>query len=177
MVRIYTKLGDNGKTSLVGDVFLNKDDEVFDVIGGIDELNASLGIVKSFLKERVLVDKIEKIQNLLFHLSSEVADKKKMRKEVYLIDEVDVETLEKEIDKWEEKLPPLRNFLFPGNNKVSSFVHYSRTVCRRTERCIIKYSRKESMRPQILVFVNRLSDWLFVLARVTSPEDDNIWTA
>jgi len=176
MTKIYTKLGDTGKTSLTGEVLLNKDDEVFEVIGSIDELNASLGVVKSFLKDRELTKKIEKIQNLLFHLSSEIADKKQLRKDVYLIDEVDINALEEEIDKWEELLPPLKNFLFPGNNKTSALIHLSRTVCRRTERIVIRYSRKEKIRPQIIVFMNRLSDWLFVMARITSPEDDKIWT-
>ena len=177
MTKIYTKLGDQGKTSLINGVSLDKDDMIFDVIGNIDELNASIGITKSLLTNKNFIGKLQKIQGFLFQLSGEIADKKRILKNTKLISDVDIESLEKEMDEWNSKLAPLNNFLFPGSNKISALLHFSRTVCRRTERSIVKCGKKEKIRPQLLKFINRLSDWLFVLARITSSDNDKIWKA
>lgn len=177
MGKIFTKLGDQGKTSLIGEIGLEKDDLVFEVIGNIDELDASIGLVKSFLQKDSYITKLEKIQRLLFQLNSEVANRKGINKQVDLICDADIKSLEDEMDEWDAKLPELKNFIFLGSNKISALIHITRTVCRRTERSIIKYNRTEKLRPQIPQFINRLSDWLFVLARITSSEEDKIWKA
>ena len=175
MSKIYTKLGDQGKTSLINGNVLYKDDVIFEIIGNLDELNASIGLAKSFLREQILIDKLQKIQSSLFQICGEIADKNKILKNAKLVSNQDVESLEKEIDEWDKELAPLNNFLFPGSNEVSALLHLSRTVCRRTERSIVRFGKKEKVSPQLLKFINRLSDWLFVLARMTSSDKDKIW--
>jgi cob(I)alamin adenosyltransferase len=175
MSKIYTRLGDQGNTSLIGGISINKSEKIFEVIGNLDELNASIGVAKSILYEKENIEKLEKVQNILFYISSEIADKKGLLKKEYQVSEDDIKTLENDIDLWESELPDLVNFLFPGSNQVSALLHLSRTVCRRTERSIVEYSKVASLRPLILKYLNRLSDWLFVIARITTPKEDKIW--
>jgi cob(I)alamin adenosyltransferase len=180
MSKIYTRQGDQGNSSLIGEVGLSKDELIFEVIGDIDELNASIGLVKCLIKEKLYIKKLEKVQEFLFKISSEIVHKNEIhnrydQSSAYLLNDSDINNLEREIDEWDNNLIPLNNFLFPGSNQISAQLHFARSVCRRTERTIVKYGRKETLRPQILILMNRLSDWLFVLARTTSQEDNKIW--
>jgi len=174
--KIYTKRGDTGLSSTIGTTDISKDSLVFNVIGNIDELNAILGIVKSSIQDSEQIYKITSIQKNIFLASSEIVNQKNIRDIGKLLGIDEVNILEKDIDKWEEELPELKNFIIPGENSISSQIHLARAICRRTERSIVSFNKKCVLRPELLIFFNRLSDWLFVLARKNSPNKETIWT-
>ena len=171
MLKIYTKTGDNGSTSLLGGTRLPKDHIKIEAFGSVDELNAWIGILtdvsgnesrKSFLKE---------IQDRLFTIGSTLASEEEYNKsklpELY---ESDIEVLEKAIDAYNEEIPPLRSFVLPGGHLLVSQTHVARTVCRRAERQVIRLSHEEDIEPIIIKYLNRLSDYLFVLSRKITHE-------
>jgi cob(I)alamin adenosyltransferase len=155
MSKIYKKKGDEGKTSL---------------LTGKMELTASLGISGAFTSKE-LREIIEFIQNRLFHLAAELATPQKDHKSksvvqrIDKIEEKDTTSLEKIIDDLSDQLPPLKSFILPGGSKSSSFLHQSRTICRRAERRIISLTKSNEVNPEIIRYLNRLSDLLFVMAR------------
>ena len=183
--KIYTKTGDKGTSGVLGGKRFSKNSQVFNVLGTIDELNSYLGVSNTYLKEEKneeLRKSIENIQNQLIKIGSHIAsngDKK------YLIDfDAYISNLESTIDKYESELEPLKKFILPGGGHGSSFIHLSRTVCRRVERevlCLvenkeIKEENEENIKGEIktfgedicpltLTYFNRLSDFLFVCAR------------
>lgn len=174
--KIYTKRGDTGLSSTIGVTDLSKDSLIFNVVGNIDELNAILGIVKSSIQDQNQIDKITIIQKNNFLISSEIVNQKNIKDLGQLLSMDDVNKLEIDIDKWEEELPELKNFIIPGENTISAQLHLARAICRRAERSIVSFSKENSIRPEIMSYINRLSDWLFVYARVKSPFNENIWT-
>jgi cob(I)alamin adenosyltransferase len=164
---IYTKKGDGGETDLFDPktyrkMRLSKDDLRLEVIGTIDELVSCLGIVKTLIdrenedRDRVI---IEQIQKDLFAINSIVAGVK------LNFSKSKVNFLEKEINKLEKELPPLTKFVIPGKNMAESFLHLSRSICRRGERRLVELSRKQKVNPNVLIYLNRLSDLFFMLAR------------
>lgn len=165
-MKIYTKTGDKGKTSLFGGKRVDKNNERIEAYGTIDELNSIIGLI---LTENVSTKGIElltHIQNTLFVLGGELATPNDVKsKNVVNIAETDIEYLENSIDELDKELEPLKNFILPGGNKVASLLHFARTVCRRAERIILNISPEENIDTKIIIFVNRLSDFLFVLAR------------
>lgn len=161
-MRIYTKFGDKGNTSLFGGATVPKSDPRLEAYGSVDELNAVLGVVLSFGENGSLAESITKIQSDLFLVGAELASKKgKTRK----IQPKRVGEIEAEIDRMEAELPPLHNFIMPGGSKTASLLHLARTVCRRAERAIVALSQKEKVNPDIVVYMNRIGDLLFILAR------------
>ncbi|MDD5023005.1 MAG: cob(I)yrinic acid a,c-diamide adenosyltransferase [Candidatus ainarchaeum sp.] len=164
---IYTKKGDFGKTGLADGKEIDKDDDVVEAYGTIDELNSLLGLVKSKITNENVQKEIERIQKNLFTIGVEIAGGKREFKgiEYYEIDEI-----EKQIDVIENKIPKLNHFIIPGGETSASLVHFARTVCRRCERKVVKVSKREKVRNEILVYLNRLSDFLFVLAREINYE-------
>lgn len=176
---VYTKNGDGGKTSLLSEGKYSKSSEIFDVLGSIDELSASLGLLyKSRIKE--VVEFIEPVQNDLFLLGSLIADKKTSQKNYDEFDDK-VMGLEDKIDEYDECLPPLKNFILPSGAENAVRLHQSRVICRRLERELVKYYAKQidvKGKDQILKYVNRLSDALFVFARYVNFKlgvKDQIW--
>jgi cob(I)alamin adenosyltransferase len=165
-MKIYTKKGDAGETGLFGNVRVPKDDPRIETYGTFDELNALLGLVRA---EGGFPEKTDatllRVQNELFQLGAELATPRGKSSGVTLIDASRIEKLEKEIDEMEEKLQPLKTFILPGGSKPSAFLHLARTICRRAERSLISLNRSEPVRPEVLQYVNRLSDHLFVCAR------------
>ena len=164
--KIYTKTGDKGFTSLANGARVSKSDSYVELYGTCDELNSSLGVALGFYPSNVSGEPVWKIQNLLFELGSELAGFRKKDTNVSIILEEDIQFLEKEIDTMQEVLPELKSFILPGGSKAASFLHVSRTLCRRLERMMV--TSKESggeIFESSLIFVNRLSDYLFVLAR------------
>lgn len=160
---IYTRLGDTGRTVTLSGKKVYKDDAKVEAYGQLDELNALLGVVIAFTKKDEDVKAIlEKAQKNLFILGAELMIGKKGRRK---IGAVDVEELESAIDTYEEQLTALANFIIPGGSKTASLLHLARSVCRRCERSIVALSRKETIDPVVVVYLNRLSDLLFVLAR------------
>ena len=186
LTRIYTKTGDKGETGLVGGVRVPKDSDRIEAYGTVDELNSILGIVRSFFKEisdRELFQKIDprfyKIQNIIFVVGADLATAPgKTYPNRVIVQDKQVTELEHWIDEWQEELKPLPEFILPGGGKIASFLHQARTVCRRAERITIHLSRKEEVRPEVIRYLNRLSDALFVLARWLSQklgEEESLW--
>ncbi len=167
-MKIYTKTGDKGETSLFGGKRVWKDDLRIQAYGTTDELNAVLGIAVAELSDVELKDVISGIQNDLFTVGSDLASPIEKENKNFVIPRIDsqfVTRLELLIDKFDSKLPALKNFILPGGSKVSAILHHARTVCRRAEREVVALSRIEGINDQIEVYLNRLSDLLFVLAR------------
>ncbi|TGM59849.1 cob(I)yrinic acid a,c-diamide adenosyltransferase [Leptospira adleri] len=179
-MKIYTKKGDFGQTSLATGAKVLKSDRRVELYGTADELNSTIGVVKAFLpKESMLHSPLETIQNLLFELGSELAGFRP--KEESCILEIDVSFLEQEIDQMQEKLTPLKKFILPGGTKASSFLHISRTVSRRLEREMVRYKEEglDILSPP-MIFMNRLSDYFFVAARYANLEEniqEPTWTS
>ncbi|ANI90695.1 ATP:cob(I)alamin adenosyltransferase [Arachidicoccus ginsenosidimutans] len=169
MAKIYTKTGDKGKTSLIGGTRVNKNDLRVECYGTVDELNAHIGLLNDELKTISLENILPEIQNNLFIIGSLLAaDANKSSKfSLPELREEDVVLLEKEIDKMNESLPKMTHFILPGGHIFVSQAHIARTVCRRSERwCVELLSELNDANILLIVkYLNRLSDYLFVLAR------------
>jgi cob(I)alamin adenosyltransferase len=165
-MKIYTKNGDAGETGLFGNVRVPKDDLRIRTYGTFDELNSTLGLVlcESSLPS-TLQASLRRIQGELFQLGAELATPRGKDSGMQLVEDPSILVLETEIDQMEAKLPPLKTFVLPGGAKTSALLHLSRTVCRRAERELITLNRAEPQRSQVLQYLNRLSDYLFVSAR------------
>ncbi|MBT3983054.1 MAG: cob(I)yrinic acid a,c-diamide adenosyltransferase [Bacteriovoracaceae bacterium] len=186
MAGVYTKSGDSGETSLVGGTRLSKGDPQIDLYGEVDELNSFLGLAITTLQAcekpfGIEVDFLRFIQNRLFNLGSLLACEKEKISQFSLeeLAACDVEKIEKEIDRLDSFCKPLTNFILPGTGGENSTVHICRSVCRRVERkmVVVNNGNKELEVP--LKFINRLSDYFFVLARYCSnklDENEILWT-
>jgi len=156
---VYTGRGDKGETDLGSGESVGKDSERLEAYGSVDELNSLLGVSASKSDDKR--EEIEQIQNELHVLQSELAD---MNSEHRITDE-DVERLEKLCDSYQEELPPLRDFVIAGGTESASFLHLARSVARRAERRIAGLRNKKYINPEVLTYINRLSDLLFLMAR------------
>jgi cob(I)alamin adenosyltransferase len=165
-MKIYTKTGDTGNTSLFGGQRVPKDALRIDAYGTVDELNSALGVVLSDVSDAELKKVINRIQNTLFEVGADLATPRSIeQKNVRRIKPEDAKELESVIDATEQRLEPLTSFVLPGGSKAASGLHVARTICRRAERAVVRLSREEEIGEGILVYLNRLSDLLFVLAR------------
>ncbi|QQM26120.1 cob(I)yrinic acid a,c-diamide adenosyltransferase [Elizabethkingia sp. M8] len=177
--KIYTKTGDKGETALYGGTRVSKASARVEAYGTIDELNAFIGIAKSHIDDSDCLKQLAEIQYDLFTLGSEAAtpiDK------VYLangksrlpvtIKEEDISKLEVWMDKMDESLEPLQFFILPGGSKAATFLHAARTICRRAERGMVFLNETEEVRLELIKYLNRLSDYLFVMARYVSMLDN-----
>lgn len=165
-MKIYTKTGDDGSTSLFGGTRVQKNNIRINSYGTIDELNSVIGIaISGDINEEIKLE-LENVQNVLFQIGSELASPENVKSNIIKrTSEEDVKNLETLIDKFDEKLPPLKNFILPGGNNSAAQLHFARTVCRRAERIIVELKEFELVSKYVLIYVNRLSDLLFVLAR------------
>ncbi|MFA6541985.1 MAG: cob(I)yrinic acid a,c-diamide adenosyltransferase, partial [Bacteroidota bacterium] len=165
-MKIYTKTGDRGETALFGGERVPKDALRIEAYGTVDELNSLLGIVRSLHPEKKLDAILLKLQNELFAVGADLATPVAHRSTVIpRIRRSDAASLEKIIDRFEKPLQPLKAFILPGGSPVASYLHFARTVCRRAERHVVRLSRNEDIGVAVIVYLNRLSDLLFVLAR------------
>ena len=179
-VKIYTGQGDKGNTRLIGGRIVRKDNDLVEVYGTLDELNSVLGTVSSEKLNGKLKKRLHQIQSDLFLISSELAapeikDKKKFN---LRFNEQYIHDLEDFIDEIQKQLPQLRNFILPGGSRPAALLHLARTVCRRAERRLVTLTQRKKTDPNILIYLNRLSDLLFVLARYTNQlqgKKDIIW--
>lgn len=163
---VYTKTGDKGQTSLFDNKRVDKDDLRVESYGTIDELNTLLGLSKNFIDDSNISNFIHQIQRKLFDVGAELATEDESRRPV-VIKEEDVIFLEKQIDKYVERIKKPDRFIIPGAGKASAFLHVARTVCRRAERRIITLSKETNINPHLIKYVNRLSDLIYILARCT----------
>ena len=172
-MKVYTKKGDKGKTQLLGGSIVDKDHVKLECYGTIDELNSFIGNIydqdlKEFHKEILL-----NIQNQLFNLGSVISfDGKKNKIKLPNITAKNIEMLEKAIDKMEESLPMLKNFILPSGHPTTSKCHIARTVCRRAERNLVTLSKASEIDNLHFQYLNRLSDYLFVLSRAVLKENN-----
>jgi cob(I)alamin adenosyltransferase len=166
-VKIYTKTGDLGETSLLGGARVPKDHLRVAAYGDVDETNAALGAVRA-LAEETLERLLHGIQKDLFAIGAQLADpthRVAAKRAKAAVKAGQVRRLERAIDVREAKLPPLRSFVMPGGTPAAALLHQARTVCRRAERSVVTLARETDVDPRIIVYLNRLSDLLFVLAR------------
>src|ERR1044071_7746167 len=172
-MKIYTKTGDKGKTSLIGGTKVFKSDLRIEAYGTVDELNSFIGLCLDHLKSHNINNALAEIQDRLFTIGSALAcdPEKETKLKIPDLHESDVELLEKEIDKMNEVLLVMKSFILPGGHVAVSSLHIARTVCRRAERCCVKMLKKEKeVEDLIIKYLNRLSDYLFVLARFTGHQ-------
>jgi len=168
-MKIYTRTGDAGETSLFGGTRVGKDDPRVAAYGDVDELNAHLGLARASVADAELDTELVRLQRDLFALGAQLADPTaqvgaKVSKAV--LRDGDVERLERVIDKFEAELPPLRNFILAGGSPCGAALHVARAVCRRAERGMV--ALEPSIEPVLLKYINRLSDLLFVLTRIAN---------
>lgn len=178
-MKIYTKGGDKGETSLIGGQRVPKYDDKVEAYGTIDELNSHIGLIYDLCEERKLNAQLLKIQERLFVAESRVAcSSKELLSKLPQLSEEDIITLEEAIDELNTKLPELKNFILPSGHFIASSTHIARTVCRRAERITIKALHDNNGEMLVLKYLNRLSDYLFVLARYFTHnlgQGDVIW--
>ncbi len=171
-MKIYTKTGDKGTTSLYGGTKVGKDDLRIETYGTVDELNSYIGLIRSYSIDPKLKDELIQIQKDLFNLGAELAtpaDKIMLangqpRLKV-MIQEADILQLENWIDATDAELEIMTHFILPGGNQASSHTHVARCICRRAERLIVALANTETIRPEVAKYTNRLSDYLFTIAR------------
>ena len=165
-MKIYTKTGDKGQTSLIGGTRVPKHHLRIEAYGTVDELNSWIGLIRDQQIDDHSITSLIEIQDRLFTIGSLLAeDPEGSRMELPVLQEDDVAFLEREIDRMEEAMPALRSFILPGGHPVVSYTHLARCVCRRCERVVTHLSENSSVDQKILVYLNRLSDYLFVLGR------------
>lgn len=172
-MKIYTKTGDKGKTSLFGGTRVPKYHLRIEAYGTVDELNSYIGLIRDQKIDSHTTEILLKIQNELFTLGSmlatppekEILKSGKERLNINKVSEESVALLENEIDLMNESLPPMSHFILPGGHATVSFCHIARCICRRAERITTQLSHESTINPKILVYLNRLSDYLFMLAR------------
>ena len=181
-MKIYTKTGDKGQTSLFGGTRVPKYNLRIEAYGTIDELNSFIGLIRDQKIDTKSVTVLLKIQHTLFTIGAILAtpkDKERLkngteRLKIPTIDIEDVLLLENEMDSMQETLPNMTNFILPGGHTTVSYCHISRTVCRRAERLVVHLAENEVINPLVVSYLNRLSDYLFVLARKLSIDNQSV---
>ncbi|MEM1119879.1 MAG: cob(I)yrinic acid a,c-diamide adenosyltransferase [Bacteroidota bacterium] len=170
-MKIYTKTGDKGTTALFGGTRLPKHHIRIESYGTVDELNSFIGLVRDHLTQQDVRSELKIIQETLFTIGSHLAaDPSKENLWIPEIEPAEVELLEKGIDRMEASLPSLKNFILPGGHPVVSYCHVVRCVCRRAERNVVALGESEEVAPILSQYLNRLSDYFFVLARFVGKE-------
>ena len=167
--KIYTKTGDDGTTGLFGGARVPKYDLRIEAYGTVDELNSYIGLIRDQPLDKEVIEVLLEIQDRLFTIGSILAAQPgKKNISVPNLLQVDIELLEKEIDKMDTQLPPMKNFILPGGHTTVSFIHIARCVCRRSERLVVHLSVENEVDGLIIKYLNRLSDYLFTLARLVA---------
>lgn len=171
-MKVYTKTGDKGQTSLIGGVRVAKNHSRIDAYGTIDELNSFIGLVRDYTKDAPQNDLLYKVQNTLFVIGSNLASVPEAKMDIPNLQDQEIAELEQAIDTMEELLEPLKNFILPGGHPAVSHAHVARCVCRRAERLCVAVNDTEEIDHSIIPYLNRLSDYLFVLSRFLAKEQD-----
>jgi cob(I)alamin adenosyltransferase len=168
--KIVTKTGDDGTTGLASGKRVHKDDSLVEAIGSVDELNSCIGLIRATNLNSQLDELFINIQNQLFNCGGDLC----MVGSVLLTD-TEIEALETSLTKFNDQLQPLKNFILPAGSELTARIHQARSVCRRAERNVVTASRENEFNPVLLSYLNRLSDWLFVLARYSDETEEQLW--
>jgi cob(I)alamin adenosyltransferase len=169
-VKIYTKTGDSGETGIMGGPRLLKSDKRINAIGEVDELNAAIGLVRVESREFSFDGMLRDVQNWLFEIGSELASPNDGRFESISL--IVIERIESSIDNHTRELPELKSFILPGGSELAARLHFARAVCRRAERALVDLDQQHAVRPEVKIFLNRLADYLFVVARTANFSQD-----
>ena len=177
ITKVYTKRGDKGETDLLGGSAARTDSLKVESYGCVDEASSFIGVARYYCKNKVIKERLKEIQNKLLvlggFLASDAKGKEIMKDQ---IKEDDIKLLEEYIDEYNQKLPPLKHFILPGDEEVAAHFHVARTVVRRAERRIVSLTAQEpDLNPLIQKYVNRLSDLMFVLARYSEEVENKKW--
>jgi cob(I)alamin adenosyltransferase len=164
-MKIYTKTGDQGQTALFGGKRVSKDDIRIEAYGTVDELNTFIGLLNTSFNEATQNYLLTEVQKRLFTIGSNLASDPEKHMITPDIDDEDIHTLENAMDTMDQLLEPLKNFILPGGDPAIAYAHICRTVCRRAERRVISLEKVSEVDAKIVVYLNRLSDYFFVLAR------------
>lgn len=180
ITKVYTRTGDDGTTGLGTGARISKTSLRIEAYGTVDELSACIGLALAQQPVTELVESLRRIQNELFHLGADlcIPEADKQRYPGPRVEARHVAALEQLMDKLSESLPPLENFILPGGSAAAAGLHVARTICRRAERIIIALSQEEPVGAQVIPYINRLSDALFVMARFQNRQmgvDDPLW--
>jgi cob(I)alamin adenosyltransferase len=167
-MKIYTGAGDEGLTALLGGGKVTKDDPRIAAYGAVDELNAALGVCRASGLPPQIDAVVAQLQHEMFTLGAELASPEAAPRGIELLGPAAIERIEHTIDQFEAALTPLRQFILPGGSPAAAALHLARCVCRRAERDVVAFSHGSAVRPQALVYVNRVGDLLFVLARAAN---------
>ena len=181
-MKIYTKSGDKGKTSLIGGKRIDKDELQVEAYGSVDELNSNLGLLVEYLTQKNDKEFILEIQNKLFIIGSQLAFDISSSNNLVLpiLDKNSIIKIENEIDLIESQVSKMTNFIIPGGSKIISICHICRSVCRRAERRVVSLSKQSKIDSLIIIFLNRFSDYLFVLSRKIANDtgiEEILWIA
>jgi len=180
-MKIYTKTGDQGQTSLCRGERISKDSPRIEACGEVDELNSWIGWARAENSDRQVEAWLEQIQRDLFIIGADLAsprDNNDKEDGTTQLTENSITLIEQAIDQMEAQLPPLKKFILPGGCEPAARLHLARTVCRRAERATVRLAKQETVNPLVLVYLNRLSDFLFVLARYVNRiqgVSDQLW--
>jgi cob(I)alamin adenosyltransferase len=171
-MKIYTRTGDDGTTGLIGGTRVKKYDIRLEAYGTVDELNSYIGLLRSLQADRSADLILGKIQHKLFVIGANLATEETLEpvKKQFPCNQNDIDMLEKAMDEMTAGLPELRNFILPGGTQATAVCHVARTVCRRAERRIVELAGKSEVDPGLIKYINRLSDYLFVLSRKISSD-------
>jgi len=173
LTKIYTRTGDDGTTGLGNGARSGKESTRIEAIGSVDELNSCIGVLLAESLEEEARSKLENIQHDLFDLGGDLSIPGRIS-----ISEAQVTRLEHQLDQYNATLPTLKEFILPGGTRVAALCHVARAVCRRAERCVVRLSHTETVAPLNIQYLNRLSDFLFVLCRVLNRQqgmEDVLW--
>ena len=180
MTKIYTKTGDRGETGLLGGPRVSKDDPRIEACGTVDELNAAIGVARAAGAADDADVTLARVQSELFDVGAELSTPDAKAHDMERIGTAQISELERAIDRYEAELEPLKQFILPAGAEVSARLHFARTVCRRAERRVVSLWKQPgvNVREELLIYLNRLSDLLFVLARWMNQQlniQDEIW--
>jgi cob(I)alamin adenosyltransferase len=172
-MKIYTKTGDRGETRLFDGAHVRKSDPRVETYGSVDELNAFIGVAAAFIEDAPIRDQLAAIQRDLFSVGAQLADPRFRERSggKFQLPPERTAALEKAIDGFDTELPPLRQFILAGGGKPGALLHVARTVCRRAERRVVALAGEADVNPGLIEYLNRLSDFLFVLARVVNQRE------
>lgn len=168
--KIITKTGDDGTTGLAGNIRVSKAADIIEAIGAIDELNSAIGMARVVCNNKGLDNEFNQLQHDLFNVGGDLCLEGSV-----LISQLQVTEIEISVENYNRQLSPLTNFILPTGSELTARIHMARSICRRAERALVKTKATHEFNPLLVVFINRLSDWLFVVARYSDETDEELW--